>query len=139
MRILGLFIAVIVCLVGCGSPSLAGKWNMTGAIVPLGSSCIVEFMASTFTTRAVIDQDGTKIRFEFSGDYTYDGKKLKLTGKSINVDELSFPPEAKSLIEPFKASLKESIVSTQEGDAKLDGDVLVFTVNGKTTTFTKIK
>ena len=96
-------------------------------------------MASTFTTRAVIDQDGTKIRFEFSGDYTYDGKKLKLTGKSINVDEASFPPEAKSLIEPFKASLKESIVSTQEGDAKMDGDVLVFTVNGKTTTFTKIK
>ncbi|MEI7985590.1 MAG: hypothetical protein WCI55_08170 [Armatimonadota bacterium] len=139
MRKFSLLLAVTVGLIGCGSPGIAGKWNMTGAAVPEGSKLVTEFAGNTFTSRAEINQGGALIKFEFSGDYTYDGKKLKLVGKTVKVDESSFPSMAKAMIPQFKTSLEKSVLAPQEGDAKLEGDTMTFTVNGQTTTFTRVK
>ena len=132
-------LVVSVGLIGCGSPGIAGKWNMTGAAVPEGSKLVTEFAGNTFTSRAEVNQGGALIKFEFSGDYTYDGKKLKLVGKTVKVDEASFPAMAKPMIPQFKASLEKSVLAPQEGDVKLEGDVMTFAVNGQTTTFTRVK
>ncbi len=129
----------LLCLAGCGSPGIVGKWNMGGGGVAPGSKLVTEFMANTFTVSAEVEQAGAKIKFEFSGDYTFDGKKLKMVGKSVKLDESSLPAIAKSMAATFKSSLEKAVLTTQEGDAKLEGDTLTFTTNGQTTTFTKIK
>jgi hypothetical protein len=139
MRKVSLLFVAAACLIGCGAPGLSGKWNMTGASVPPGSSMVTEFSGSTFTSRAEVNQGGALMKFEFSGDYTYDGKKLKLVGKSVKVDESGFPAEMKGMIPQFKKSLEQSVLTPQEGEAKLEGDTMTFAVNGQTTTFTRVK
>lgn len=139
MRIFRMLPLALVCLVGCGGPPLAGKWNMSAAGSPPGSKLVTEFMADTFKVDVEFEQGGMKMKFDFSGDYTYDGKKLKMVGKTVHIDESSLPAAVKGQLPMIKSSLEKTVLTTQEGDAKLEGDTLTFTEKGKVTTFTKIK
>jgi hypothetical protein len=139
MRFLRVLPLTLICLAGCGTPSLVGKWNMSGGSTPPGSKLVAEFMASTFTVNAEVEQAGSNVKFAFSGYYTFDGKKLKMTGQYLNLDESTLPAAAKGMIPLIKSSLEKALLTTSEGDAKLEGDTMTFTTNGKPTTFTRIK
>ena len=132
----------LVCLTACGSPSIVGKWNMSGMStgdVPAGSKMVTEFTDKTFTVNAEVEQGGSVVKFSFGGDYTFDGKKMKMVGKNVTLDESTIPAAGKSMIPLIKSSLEKALLTTSEGDAKLEGDTFTFTSNGKPTTFTRIK
>lgn len=140
MRNIGLVVVGLFCLVGCSSsPSIIGKWDMTGGNVLPGSKMVTEFKDKTFTANAEVSNAGMSMKFSFSGDYTFDGKKLKMTGKTVSLDDSALPAIAKPMAATIKQEIEKAVLVTSEGDAKLEGDVFSFVSEGKTTTFTRVK
>jgi len=139
MRILHALPLAIVCLVGCGGPSLAGKWDTKAAGAPPGSKAVTEFTGSTFTMGLDMGQGDQSLHIDFSGDYTFDGKKLKMVGKKVVVDDSKIPAQFKSQVKAIQPMLEQQLLKTEEGDLKLEGDVATFNNGKTTTTFTKIK
>ena len=129
----------LIVLAGCGGPTIVGKWNTSGPKSTEGTTLVTEFQDKTFTVNVNIEKGEQKLKFDFSGDYTFDGKKLKMTAKTVHVDDSTLPAMLKSQVPMIKSGLEKQVLNTQEGDAKLDGDTLTFTVGSQTTTFTRIK
>ena len=140
MRKYLIFSIALISLVGCGgSPSLVGKWNMAGGTLPAGSKIVTEFAEKTYKMNVEIAQMGTTIKFAVNGDYTFDGKRIKMMGKSIDLDEASLPAALKPSAGLMKAGMEKKMLETQEGEAKLEGDTLIMMDKGKPATFTRMK
>ena len=130
----------LISLVGCGgSPSLVGKWNMTGGTLPPGSKFVTEFKDKTYTISVEVEQLGSKIKFDVDGDYTYDGKRLKMVSKAVRLDESTLPAIVKPQASKLKEQIEKNVLTTQEGEATLTGDVLTMMDKGKPATFTRMK
>jgi hypothetical protein len=136
MRIVMLLPLALVCLVGCGGPSIDGKYSMTGEGTPPGGTIVIDFKAGKFTQTMDVDQFGMKIHADTTGTYTYDGKKLKMTVTDIKVDDAKLPEQVKAMI---KGQIEETKTKSQESDVKIEGEVISLTSAGKTATLTKIK
>lgn len=141
MRFFHVLPLVVICLVGCSSkPSIVGKWNMSGGTMPPGTKLVTEFKDTTFDVNAEATEAGMTLKFGFSGDYTYDGAKLKMTGKTVTLDDSTLPAMAKPMAKQIKEGIEKAVLTTEEGTAKLEGDVLTFVpASGKQSTFTRIK
>ncbi len=112
---------------------------MTGGTLPPGSKFVTEFMDKTYKISVETEQMGTKIKFDVMGDYTFDGKKIKMVSKSVTLDESTLPAALKPQAAMVKSALEKNVLTTQEGDAKLEGDVLTMMDKGKPATFTRMK
>ena len=127
MRIFRMLPLAVVCLVGCGAPSIVGKWT---ANINSGSSTL-EFTSNTFKQTS----EAGKMKMEASGTYTYDGKQI-----TMKITDMNVPDQLKSVIDKVKAT--PVII-----DAKLDGDKLTLTqdaaagtaASASTGTFTRVK
>lgn len=137
MRIYRMLPLALICLAGCsGGPSLAGKWNMNAPGMPAGSSLITEFTSNKFTTTLDTEQMGIKLHVETSGDYTYDGKKLKMTTTDIKIDDSKLPEMARKSI---KEAVEKEKGKSKEGDLKLEGDKATFSAPEGTLNMTRVK
>ena len=136
MRISRLLPIALVCLVGCGGPSLVGKWTMSGAGVPSGAKTTIEFTSDKFTQVMDMDQMGMKIHVDSSGTYTFDGKKLKMKVTDIKLDDSKLPDAVKSMA---KTQMEAEKGKEQEADVKLEADTATLTAKGSTATLTKVK
>jgi hypothetical protein len=113
---------------------------MTGGDLPPASKLVTDFTDKTFKLSVETEQFSTKIRFDVTGDYTFDGKRIKMISKSVNLDESSLPAAVKPQAAMVKSALEKKILTTEEGDAKLEGDVLtVMAKTGKPVIYTRIK
>ncbi len=139
MRIYRALPLALVCLAGCGGPSLVGKWNMSGAGTPPGSTATTDFTANTFKTNFDFNQGGMSFHVDVSGDYTFDGKKLRMTGKSFNIDDSKLPAAIKSQMGAVKGMMEKEMLKTDESEIKIENDTFTMTGPKGTMTFTKVK
>ena len=141
MRITCILPLVLVCLVGCGGPSLVGKWNVAGDTkMPPGAKLMLDFKSDKFTQTTDFDQMGVKIHVDTTGTYTFDGKKLKMTVTDIKLDDSNIPAQYKELAKSqFEAQAGAARGKTEEIDVKLEGDTATFTQKTGTSTLTRVK
>ena len=116
MRITRIMPFALICLAGCGGPSIVGKWSATAA----QGTATMEFTSNTFKQISDSGSGAMAIHVEASGTYTFDGKKLMMTIQDIQV------PEALKAMFTAEA-LKKVKEKPVELDAKLDGDKLTLT------------
>jgi hypothetical protein len=126
----------LVCLIGCGGPSIDGKYNLAADGMPPGSSLVLEFKGGNFTQVLDAENMGIKIHVDTTGTYTYDGKKLVMTEKEVKVDDSKLPAQLKAAI---KSQVEASKGKVQTSDVKIEGDKIMLTSEGKTATLTKVK
>ena len=127
---------VLVCLVGCGGPSLSGKYSVAADGMPPGTKIVMEFNSGKYTQTVDADAMGMKLHSDTTGTYTYDGKKIVMTITDIKVGDSNLPAAAK---EQMKAQIEAGKSKPQESEVKIDGENMTFTTNGKAITLTKIK
>ena len=140
MRIFRILPLALVCLVGCGGPSLVGKWNVSADKMPPGAKLTMEFTSTGFTQSTDIVQMGTNIHVDTTGTYTFDGKKLKMTTTEMKMDDSKIPAQYKELAKSaFSAQAAQAKGKTEEIDVKLDGDTATFTQPTGKATLTRIK
>jgi hypothetical protein len=135
MNILRRLPVLLICLIGCGGPTIVGKWTSTAS----SGTATMEFTSNTFNTISDTSAMGGKMHIEASGTYTFDGKKLVMTTTNIKL-----PDQLKKLA-PMIEQDKGKPVSI---DAKLEGDKLTFSTPAGTAagasggaggTFTRVK
>ena len=135
MRINRLLPLSFVCLIGCGGPTIVGKWSTK---VREGTTTM-EFTSNTFTQSSDGEANGVKMHLELSGTYTFDGKKMKM-----NVTAIKLPDQLKAFAAAFD-KIKEKPIDVA---AKLDKDTLVLAPEaggtgaagaGVAGTFTRVK
>ena len=107
--------------------------------MPPGSKFVTEFKDKTYTISVEVEQLGSKIKFDVDGDYTYDGKRLKMVSKAVRLDESTLPAIVKPQASKLKEQIEKNVLTTQEGEATLVGDVLTMMDKGKLATFTRMK
>ncbi|MEI7985591.1 MAG: hypothetical protein WCI55_08175 [Armatimonadota bacterium] len=136
MRIVWMLPFALISLVGCGGPTIDGKYSMTGEGTPPGGKIVMDLKAGKFTQTMDVEQMGMKIHADTTGTYTFDGKKIKMTVTDIKVDDANLPAQVKEMI---KGQIEQTKSKTQESDVKIEGEVVTLTSEGKTATLTKIK
>jgi hypothetical protein len=126
----------LVCLIGCGGPSLSGKYTMTGDGIPPGGKIVLDFNGGKFSQSLDVEQMGMKIHADSTGTYKLDGKKLSMTVTDVKVDDSKLPIQVREIV---KSQIADSKAKTQESDVKFEGDTVTLTSNGKSATLTKVK
>ena len=141
MRITRILPFALVCLAGCGGPSLVGKWSVSGDTkMPPGTKVTLDFTSSGFTQAADFTQMGIAIHVDTIGTYTFDGKKAKMTVTDLKFDDSKIPAQYKELAKSqFATQTAAAKGKTEEVDVKLDGDTATFTQKAGTVTLTKVK
>lgn len=136
MRILSIVPFALVCLIGCGGPSLSGKYEMTADGMPPGTKITIEFNGGTFNQVVDADVAGMKMHSDTVGTYTYDGKKLVQTVKEVKIDDSKLPEQVKTGI---KAQVEAAKGKSTEFEVKIEGEGMTLTNSGKSAKLTKIK
>ncbi|MBS1700984.1 MAG: hypothetical protein JST12_04930 [Armatimonadetes bacterium] len=134
MRNYAVLTLAIVCLAGCGRPTLVGKWSATEN----GGTMTLDFTSNEMTMNMDSDALGQKFHMEMSGPYTYDGKNIHWT-----VDEINLPGDFKQL----SAVLEQQKGKSSDIPAKIEGDKLTLSTTSSDAmlsksssgTFTRVK
>jgi hypothetical protein len=131
----------LVCLAGCGGPSLVGKWNVSGdKKLPAGANTVIEFTSDKFTQTTDFMQMRIRVHFDIIGTYTFDGKKLKRIVTDMKLDDSQIPSQFKEMARSqFSVQADAVKGKVEEIEVKLDGDTATLTQKDGTITLTRIK
>ena len=138
MRICVILPLVVVCLIGCGgSPSLVGKWSMSGNIkMPPGTKATIEFTADKFTQSNDIPLMGISVHMDEIGNYTLDGGKLSMTVTEVKLDQSKVPDQYRQIA----AAQSEAAKGPREViEANIDTDTVTLNQKAGIATLTRIK
>lgn len=131
-------------LAGCGGPSLAGDWTVSGGQIPPGASSKISFTGNTYKMNVDVNQQGVNLKLTSDGSYTLNGEELSMTTNNIAIDDSAVPAAFKAFLEPIKKQLETAKGKTQTGKIKIEGETATF--EGKddkgqpvSLTFTKVK
>ncbi|MBS1700985.1 MAG: hypothetical protein JST12_04935 [Armatimonadetes bacterium] len=135
MRTFCCLLLPVLCMTGCGKPSLAGKWSVTGSKTVTAKSATAEFKDDTFTLDTAVGSGRASIKVIASGDYTFDGKKLTMTTTAVRIDD----PRLQGGGSSFQKFLEKTMLKTTESDIKIENDSFKFGSGDSQLTFTRGK
>ncbi|MBS1728558.1 MAG: hypothetical protein JST51_17715 [Armatimonadetes bacterium] len=135
MRIYRALPLALVCLAGCGGPSLVGKWTMSGASAPPGAITIIEFTSDSFTQTVDMAQP-IQVHAVGKGVYKIQGDKISMTVNDVEIDDSKFPEALKAAV---KGTIDKQKGQTITGTLKIEGDTATITADKGTITLAKVK
>ncbi len=132
-------------LAGCGGPSLAGDYDVSGGTLPAGQKAVATFSGSNVNVKLDLTLPGAggALKMDLGGTYTLAGDKLDMSITTVKIDEASIPPQLKALIAANKGQADAMKFKTT-GTIKFDGDTATYTAKDDkgqdaSMTFTKVK
>lgn len=102
-------------------------------------SAVTEFKAKTYESQLDLSQGTITLHIVASGDYTFDGKKLTMTGRNVTIDDSKLPAIAKAGLAGFKDQISKSLNEPKTSDIELKDDSFTLTTPQGSVTFTKVK
>lgn len=144
-RFLAVSTILALALVGCGGPTIAGEYDMSGGKMPAGGSAKMTFADSKVNVAIAIPlpTGGNPIKMDMSGTYTVNGDKLDMDITTAKLDESSVPAALKPMIAANKGQMDAMKFKTT-GTFKIEGDVVTYTAKDDkgadaSMTLTKVK